>query len=124
MYEIVGRGIVTDDIEDLIRESLVSREPFRIIHRIKGDTCPRVVHVHYKRGCPYTRKVLELMQTLPYSVEYRMFPNDLPRMRELLGRYLGKSFFTFPQIFVRGKSIGGATEADVVLHASRHAATK
>lgn len=114
MYEIVRRGESpkqTHEIQSLVDESFEAREPFKIVYTKPGRGKTKVIHVHYKRGCPYTLKMLELMKSLPYSVEYHMIPNDLPGVRAILGRYLKQQFFTFPQIFVKGESIGGATEA-------------
>ncbi len=98
----------------VLQKTLTTQKPITITKTLP-DGRKRVVHVHYKRGCPYTRKMLELMLELPFSLEYRMIPYDLPGVRKILSDYLQKDVFTYPQVFIKGKSIGGASEASEVL---------
>jgi glutaredoxin len=107
--------VTESTLPEVLSQTLTVQKPFKIAKTLPECPRKRVIHVHYKRGCPYTRKMLELMLQLPYSVEYQMVPYDLPGVREILSKYLRKDVFTYPQVFVRGESIGGATEAAEVL---------
>ncbi|KAI9269009.1 thioredoxin-like protein [Phascolomyces articulosus] len=68
--------------------------------------------VFSKTYCPYSRKAKEILNEYPLRIPYYVVEVDLRPdaldVKRLLGEKTGRD--TFPNVFVNGGSIGGATE--------------
>ncbi|KAI9495656.1 thioredoxin-like protein, partial [Zychaea mexicana] len=68
--------------------------------------------VFSKTYCPYSRKAKAILNEYPLKVPYYVVEVDLRadavEVKRVLGENTGRD--TFPNVFVNGQSIGGATE--------------
>ncbi len=83
-----------------------------------GALAPKVFHVHYKKGCPYTERLIVAFLKVPEkSITLHMFPSDFARTREQLERYLSRlsngrpMLITYPRVFYEGHLVGGSDDA-------------
>ncbi|KAI7851797.1 thioredoxin-like protein [Circinella umbellata] len=68
--------------------------------------------VFSKTYCPYSRKAKEILNEYPLKIPYYVVEvdlrNDAMEIKKLLGEHT--QLDTFPNIFINGGSIGGASE--------------
>ncbi|CAO3587422.1 unnamed protein product [Absidia cylindrospora] len=70
--------------------------------------------VFSKTYCPYSRKAKAILDSFDYSSPYHIVEVDLrddgDKVKQALGEISGR--YTFPNVFVHGTSIGGASEIE------------
>ncbi|KAI9304212.1 thioredoxin-like protein [Cunninghamella echinulata] len=74
------------------------------------------VIVFSKTYCPFSKKAKELLNTFQFKIPYHIIEVDLrdeaAEIKQILG--IKSSRYTFPNIFVNGISIGGASELETM----------
>ncbi|ORZ17036.1 thioredoxin-like protein [Absidia repens] len=70
--------------------------------------------VFSKTYCPYSKKAKAILDSFDYSSPYHIVEVDLrddgDKVKQALGEISGR--YTFPNVFVQGTSIGGASEIE------------
>ncbi|CAO3627015.1 unnamed protein product [Cunninghamella blakesleeana] len=72
--------------------------------------------VFSKSYCPYSKKAKEILNSFQYKVPYHILEvdqrDDASEIKQILGEKTKR--YTFPNIFVNGISIGGASEIEIM----------
>ena len=76
----------------------------------------KVVEIYSKPACPYCVKAKALAEQQGYDLTYKMLDQDFTR-EELFETF--PTARTFPQIIVDGEKIGGYTEFEALVEASK-----
>jgi len=76
----------------------------------------KVVEIYSKPACPFCVKAKALAEQQGYDLTYKMLDEDFTR-EELFETF--PTARTFPQIIVDGEKIGGYTEFEALVEASK-----